>query len=122
MKRQGIRFTVVAAAISVAVAVVGALAVSPPARPGVYVGAGLAFALQVLVFWLLAVWLFPGRGMMTYGLGLLGRMFVFGVVALALAPRAGLALIPTLFSLAGVFWVTTMVEPLFLKIRTQTIS
>lgn len=122
MKEQGSRFSLVAAALAAAVGLIGALWASPASRPGVLFGAAVAFALQVAVFWTVAVWLFPGKGMLAYGLGLLARMLVFGVVALLVVPAAGFALAPTLFTLAGVFWVTTLVEPLYLKTRTQTIS
>lgn len=122
MTRRALTFSAVAAAIALAVALVGAALVPAEARRGVYVGAVIALVSQLFFFWLVAVWLFPGRAGLAYGLGMLGRMFVFGVVALVVVPKLALGVGPTLFSLVGVFWVTTMVEPLFLRTRTQTIS
>lgn len=122
MTRQGWIFSVVAAVIALVVGGLGALVVAPASRPGVLVGAACGLAVQLLSFWAIAVWLFPGKGLLAYGLGLLGRMAAFGIVALLVIPAAGLGLAPTLFSLAGVFWATTLVEPLCLRTRTQTIS
>lgn len=118
MKRQGLIFSTVAVALAAAVTLLAMLLAEPSARAGVAIGASAALALQVGLFWLLAVWLFPGKGMLAYGLGLLARFAVFALLALLVVPAARLPFGPTLFTLAGVFWVTTLVEPLFLKTRT----
>jgi hypothetical protein len=47
------------------------------------------------------------------------RLAVFALAAFVMVPRAGLPLAATLFSLVGVFWLTTMMEPVFLKTRTS---
>lgn len=122
MTRQGWIFSAFCAAVSLAVAGLGALVVGPESRTAVVFGAACAFVVQVFTFWTIAVWLFPGKGFAAYGLGLLGRMAAFTVVALAVIPATGLGFAPTLFSLVGVFWATTLVEPLCTRTRTQTIS
>lgn len=115
MKRQGIRFTLAVAAISVVVAAIGALAVSGPARAGVYVGTGLGFALQVSMFWLFFVWLLPGHFLVAYGLSVAGRFLVVLATAIVGVQLGGLPALPTLFALVGVLFLSTVLEPLFLK-------
>ena len=79
----------------------------------------LLVLVQVAVFWIFFVWMYPDRGWHGYGLGLLVRLAVFALAAFVLVPRAGLPFAATLFSLVGVFWLTTMMEPVFLNKRTS---
>ena len=116
--KQGFRYTAAVLAVAAAVVLVG-LALAPQYRDGVLAGAAIAAFVQAAVFWLFFVWLYPGRGWHGYGLGLLVRLAVFGLAAFVMVPRAGLPLAATLFSLVGVFWLTTMMEPVFLKTGTS---
>jgi hypothetical protein len=116
--KQGIRYTAAALAAAALVALAG-VRLAPQFRDGVLAGAGVGVAVQVAVFWIFFVWLYPGRGWHGYGLGLLVRLAVFGLAAFVMVPQAGLPLAATLFSLVGVFWLTTMMEPVFLKTRTS---
>jgi hypothetical protein len=116
--KQGIRYTAAALAAAAFVAAVG-LGLAPRYTGGVLAGAGIGVAVQVAVFWIFFVWLYPGNGWHGYGLGLLVRLAMFALAAFVLVPRAGLPMAATLFSLVGVFWLTTMMEPLFLKTRTS---
>jgi hypothetical protein len=112
--KQGIRYTAAALAVAAAIVLIG-LRLAPQHRDGVLAGAGMAAAVQVAVFWIFFVWLYPGRGWHGYGLGLLVRLAVFALAAFVVVPQAGLPFAATLFSLAGVFWLTTVLEPVFLK-------
>lgn len=116
--KQGIRYTAAALAVTALVVLVGLWA-APRFRDGVLAGAAVAGLVQVAVFWIFFVWLYPGRGWHGYGLGLLVRLAVFALAAFVLVPQAGLPMAATLFSLAGVFWLTTMMEPVFLNNRTS---
>ncbi|HSU16466.1 hypothetical protein [Longimicrobium sp.] len=118
MTEQGIRYTALAALVAAAVAAAAARAVAPGSLTGVLVGAAAGFAVQVAVFWMFMVRLFPGRVWHAYGVGLLVRFAAFAVVALVAVPQAGLPLGATLFPLAAVFWLTTLMEPAFFKPRT----
>jgi len=118
VKQQGIRYTAVALVAAALLAAVG-VGLAPRFREGILAGAGIAAVVQVAVFWIFMVWLYPGRGWHAYGLGLLVRLAVFAVAAFVLVPAAGLPLAATLFSLVGVFWLTTVMEPVFLKTRTS---
>jgi hypothetical protein len=118
VKQQGIRYTAAAFAAALFVALMG-WGLAPRFRDGVLAGAGMAVVVQVAVFWIFMVWLYPGKGWHGYGLGLLVRLAVFALAAFVLVPQAGLPLAATLFSLVGVFWLTTMMEPVFLKTRTS---
>ena len=112
--KQGIRYTAAALAVAAVIVMVG-LSMAPQYRDGVLAGAAIAAGVQVAVFWLFFVWLYPDRGWHGYGLGLLVRLVVFGLAAFVVVPQAGLPLAATLFSLVGVFWLTTVLEPVFLK-------
>jgi hypothetical protein len=118
MTEQGVRYTAVAALVAAIVAAVGLRATGPAGHAGVVVGAAVGFAIQVAVFWVFMVRLFPGRVWHAYGVGLLVRFAAFAVVALVAVPQAGLPLAATLFPLAAVFWLTTLAEPAFFKART----
>jgi hypothetical protein len=116
--KQGIRYTAAALAAAAFVALLG-VQLAPRFRDGVLAGAALAVLVQVAVFWIFFVWMYPGRGWHGYGLGLLVRLAVFSLAAFVVVPQAGLPQAATLFSLAGVFWLTTMMEPVFLNKRTS---
>lgn len=118
MTRQGLRYSVIAVVLSALVVLVG-VRMAPAYRDGVLAGALMGLAVQVLVFWAFFVWLYPGRAWHGYGLGLLVRLFVFALAAFVVVPAAGLPFAATLFALVGVFWLTTVIEPLFLKTRTS---
>lgn len=119
MTAQAVRFTAVAIALAALVAAVGLAFAGPAHRGGVLAGAALGMLVQVAAFWAFAVWLFPGRAWHGYGMGMLARLAAFGAAAFLMVPLAGLPFAATLFSLVGVFWLTTLVEPLFLKTRTS---
>lgn len=116
--KRGLVYTAAALAVAAVIALIG-LGMAPQYRQGVLAGAGIGAVVQVAVFWLFFVWLYPDRGWHGYGLGLLVRLAVFAVAAFVVVPQAGLPLAATLFSLVGVFWLTTMLEPVFLKTRTS---
>jgi hypothetical protein len=116
---QAVRYTAVSLLIAAVIAGIGVVLGGGAYRSGVLAGAALGFITQVAVFWIFVVWLFPGRGWHAYGLGLLVRLAVFALAAFVLVPVAGLPLGATLFSLVGVFWISTLIEPLFLKTRTS---
>lgn len=117
--KQGLGYTAASLAVAAVIVMIG-LTVAPQSRSGVLAGAGIAAVVQVSVFWLFFVWLYPGRGWHGYGLGLLVRLAVFSVAAFVVVPQAGLPLAATLFSLVGVFWLTTVLEPVFLKTSNPT--
>jgi hypothetical protein len=118
VKAQALRYTGAVAGIAALVAAVMAAMLGSAALPAILAGAGLGALVQVASFWVFMVWLYPGRAWMGYGLGLLVRFAFFALVAFVVVPRAGLPLGPTLFSLVGVFWLSTMLEPVFLKPRS----
>lgn len=117
--KQGLRYTAAALAVAAVIVMIG-LSMAPQHRDGVLAGAGIAAVVQVAVFWLFFVWLYPDRAWNGYGLGLLVRLAVFSVAAFVVVPQAGLPLAATLFSLVGVFWLTTVLEPVFLKTSNPT--
>jgi hypothetical protein len=118
MIRQGVRYTAAALLVASLVVAAGAQWAPDAQRGAVAVGAAIGLAVQVAVFWVFFVRLYPGRVWQGYGLGLLVRFAAFAAVALVVVPRAGLPLAATLFPLVAVFWLTTLIEPAFFKART----
>jgi hypothetical protein len=116
---QGLRYTLAALAVAALVAGAGVAFVDAGHRDGVLTGAGMGAVVQIAAFWIFAVWLYPGRMWHGYGLGMLVRFAAFAAAAFLVVPTAGLPLAATLFSLVCVFWLTTLVEPVFLKTRTS---
>jgi hypothetical protein len=83
-------------------------------REALYASAGLAFVTQMFTF-AIARSTAPANVIAGWGLGMLLRFVVlvgWGLVA----PRAfGLPLLPAMVALASCFFVTSVVEPIFLK-------
>jgi hypothetical protein len=118
--RSGLWFSLVAVVAGLAVGLVGAAWAGEAGRAGVWWGAGMGFAAQLLGFWLLFVLLLPGRRALAHGLGMLTRFGLVAAVALVGLPMLGVAAAPTLLSLVTVLFVTTLAEPVVLQIATKT--
>lgn len=75
----------------------------------------LALGVQMLTF---AIMRLVGREqvMVAWGLGVLVRFAVVALWALVLVPALGLAATPALIGLVSFFFVSTVVEPIFLNI------
>jgi len=115
MTKHGQRFALLAAVAAVAVAALGVLLAGAGAWRAVTVGVALAWGVQVALFWALAVWLFPGRLALVYGLGMAARFVLLGVTAFIVVPLSGLSPEATLFSLVALMFTTTLLEPLALR-------
>lgn len=80
---------------------------------GVSAGVGVGMAFQLLLFALL-VTAFPGRPLIAYGVGMVGRMVLVVAAALVVVPVSGLPAAPFLFSLVTVLFTTTLLEPVLM--------
>lgn len=109
-------FAALVVAVSLLVALLGVGMAG--AGAGVVAGAGIGCAFQLLSFWTMLA-LLPGRQMLAFGLGMLGRFALVALVALAGLPLAGLPAAPTLLSLVTVLFATTLLEPVFLAADTR---
>jgi len=114
----GVWYTVAATAIALAVAVVASSLAGPAEREDVFAGTGAGLLLQVVSFWVLAVWLFPTKRLLMMGLGMLVRMAALLAAVLA-APRMGYELAPTLLTMVTVFVLTTLLEPVLFQLETK---
>jgi hypothetical protein len=114
--RSGIWYTTAAALLTLAVAACSAMLLEGPGRAGAWSGAAVAFAVQVLGFWLLFVWTLPQRPGLAHGLGAALRLLVVALAALWVIPAAGLPAAPTLVTLVAVLFLTTLSEPIVLRI------
>ena len=117
--RRGVVFTLASLAIALVVGFLGGLGRDDAARAGVWTGVAIAFAVQVLAFWLLFVLAFPDRAVLAHGLGMVIRLLALGVVALLWLPISGVSAGPTLLAMVGVLFLTMLVEPLVLKTSTE---
>ena len=116
--RKPVVFAALVVAVSLLVALLGAGLAGPGSGAGVVAGAGIGCAFQLLSFWTMLA-LLPGRQMLAFGLGMLGRFALVAVVALVGLPLAGLPAAPTLLSLVTVLFATTLLEPVFLAADTR---
>lgn len=110
-----VRYCWVSAVVAAGVLALGLLAAGAGAWREVLLAAGVGWAMQAGLVWLLAGLLFPGRILLVYSVGIFSRFALIGVFALVLVPALGLAPLPTLLSLATVLMLTTVVEPLVLR-------
>lgn len=113
--KQAVTFAVVSVLlIAVAAAVLVLLYTAPEARRGIAVAAALALLVQLLAFGIV-----KGVGSRNviagWGLGAILRLVVLVVFALVVVRSFALPSGPSTLSLALFFFVTTLVEPLFLK-------
>ena len=84
-------------------------------RHAIFVSAIVAAVVQLFAF--AAVRLAPRDNVIAgWGLGALARMLALGVYALVLVEALGLASGAALISLATFFFLTTLIEPLLLKV------
>lgn len=107
-------FAVSMVAVAVIVFVMSAVWSEPVPRTAIEAGAGVALVTQMFSF-AVARSSAPANTLVGWGIGMFLRLVVlvgWGFVA----PRAlGLPLLPAMLSLATCFFVTTVVEPIFLK-------
>lgn len=102
------------AAIILAVGGVAWAFTGPDGRPTVLAAAGVAFVVQLIAF-AIARHMMTGNVFLGWGLGSLLRLVTVALFALIVARLWRAPLTPALLSLAGFLFVTTVVEPLFLK-------
>jgi hypothetical protein len=111
-------FAALVVGVALLVALAGARLAGPRGAGGVWAGAALGCVFQLLSFGAMLT-LFPGRQMLAFGLGMLGRFALVAAVALVVLPLTGLSPAPTLFALVTVLFATTLFEPLFLAADTR---
>ncbi len=94
--------------------VITAVAASDTVSRAVWTSAALAFGVQLVTF--AVAWPFLAKNpLMGWGLGSLLRLLTLVLYALVGVGSSGLAASPALLSLAGFFFVSMLLESLFLK-------
>lgn len=94
--------------------VITAVAASDAVSRAVWTSAALAFGVQLVTF--AVAWPFLAKNpLMGWGLGSLLRLLTLVLYALVGVSSSGLAAAPALLSLAGFFFVSMLLESLFLK-------
>lgn len=110
-------FGLYAASCVVIIALLGAILwgfLAPASQQAMLWSAGLALVVQLVAF-AVAVALRQKHMLLGWGLGSLLRLVVLVIYAVAVAKVWRLPLAPALLSLVGFLFVTTVVEPVFLK-------
>jgi hypothetical protein len=83
---------------------------APAARSGVWAALGAALAVQGPLGWWLVRAIGSERFLLVWAVGIAARLATLTLAALVVAPWLGLALAPTLFTLAGVLMAFVAVE------------
>jgi hypothetical protein len=86
----------------------------PAAARAVWVSAGVAVLVQLAAFGLTRATQ-PANVVAGWGAGMIVRVMALAAYALLVVNSLGLSMGPALLSLAGFFFVTTLIEPVFLK-------
>lgn len=92
------------------------------ARSGVWPALGIALAVQGPLGWYLVRVIGTERFLAVWAIGIVARVGVVALSGLALAPRFGLPLEPTLFTLVGVLGALVLVEAFVVqpgRLRTE---
>lgn len=117
MSARGRVHGLVTLGVAALVGLLGAAVAGPDGRAAVWLGALAAGGIQAMLFAAVPLWLGPSRRFLAYGLGALARFGAFAAVALLGLPLLRVPAAPLLFSLAVVFFLTTLLEPFFLHTR-----
>lgn len=112
--KSSLLFAVISFGLTVLAALVLGVAFDGPAeRRAVWTSAAVAYAVQLLAFGIARL-LRRDNVMVGWGMGVLVRLVTLVAFALVFVNPLGLAPTAALISLATCFFVTTLVEPLFL--------
>src|SRR5690554_286920 len=105
---------VLAAGLSLMVGVAGVALSEPGSAGAVWSGVGVGFVIQWALFRGLFIGLLSEKQLLAHGLGMFCRLAVVAMAALLWVPLVGMPAAPFLLSLVTVFFLTTLLEPLFM--------
>ena len=107
-------FSALCGAIILALALLASVFVAGPSREAVWASASLAFVLQMIAFTVVRM-LPPEQVMIGWGLGSILRLMSVVVYAVFVAKVWRAPVAPALLSFVAFLFVTTILEPAFLK-------
>ena len=114
--QRPLQFAAACAALIGAVWVIGLLLFPDAAvRRALGITAGLAFLVQLVAFAIARSWVRKQNVMAGWGIGIALRFVALLLFGLIGVPRLGLPVGASLLALAVFLFVTTLIEPLFLK-------
>lgn len=113
MKRVS-QYVALCIGIIAVLAAIGSAFATGASREAVWASASLAFVVQMLAF-TVARLMPPAQLMVGWGLGAILRLFAVVVYGIFIAKVWGAPIAPALLSFVGFLFVTTVVEPVFLK-------
>jgi hypothetical protein len=110
----GFRYSAVLGGLALLIGLVGS-AVPAAIGRAVWIGVGVGYASQLAIIRVFAPRLFPESRMLAQGLGMVMRMVIVGLSAMLLLGFAVEFAASMLFALVAFFFVSTVMEPLFLR-------
>lgn len=117
MRRTGLEYTLALLLVSAVIGGAGALVLDPRWSEGILMGAGAAFLIQALIFWALLARAEPQKVGVAHAAGVLVRFVSVALMAFVVIPALALPAAATLLSMVGCFFLTTLIEAVFLKRR-----
>lgn len=117
MMRAGLEYTSILFVVAAGIGGAAAMMFDADAARGVLFGVATAFLVQAGIFWGLMMRADVKRVGVAHAIGVLVRFASVAMLAFLVIPAVGLSPAATLLSLVTVFFVTTLLEPVFLKRR-----
>ena len=115
MKRSLLFALACAAIIGALWAILVLLFTEDAVRRALGISAGIAFLVQMVAFFIARAFARRKNVIAGWGIGVALRFVALAIFALVAVPRLGLPLAASLLGLATFLFVSTLIEPLFLK-------
>lgn len=118
---SGVRYSLATVVVGAVVVVAGIWIAGAGSGVDVVLGAAVAVAVQVGIYWTLFVWALPHQQGTAYALGVLVRLVSVAAMAFVGLGSLGLAPAPTLLSMVACLFGSTVLEALFLQRRRSRV-
>ena len=115
--REGAVYSLGTLMIAAVVLAIGGSMTGGGAMAELVCGSIVAAGLQIVIYWAFFVVALPGREAVAHGLGVMVRMMAVAAMAFVGAPALGLSLAPTLLSMVGCLFGSTLLEAVILQRR-----
>ena len=115
MRRMGLSYTVATVLIGVAITALGLAVADGDAAAGVAFGAAAGVVVQVGIFWALFIQALPDRPGIAHAIGVGVRMAAVAGMAFLGVAAAGVPPAPTLFSMVGCLFASTLLEAQYIR-------
>lgn len=117
MKRAGVEYTLALLLVTGLMAGAGALLLDRRWTGGIVAGVAAAFLIQAVIFWTLLARADAQKAGVAHAAGVLIRFVSVGLMAFLVIPALALPAAAALLSMVSCFFLTTLIEAVFLKRR-----